>query len=108
MAGMERFDFDAELVRRKIPSFTEEMLEEDLATLRMLMEIKNEVRALPREQQRELAGDLIEEISGEEFPSGDAMLHEVNSRIEAHERTPSRLMTLDEIQPRIRERKSRG
>lgn len=36
MAGMERFDFDAELVRRKIPSFTEEMLEEDLATLRKL------------------------------------------------------------------------
>jgi predicted HTH domain antitoxin len=33
MAGMERFDFDRELVARRIPSYTEEMLEEDLATL---------------------------------------------------------------------------
>ena len=73
-----------------------------------LLEIKKEIRALPREQQRELAGDLIEEISGEEFPAGDAILNEVNSRLEAHERTPSRLTTLDEIQARIRERKSRG
>ncbi len=34
MAGMERFDFDRELVARRIPSYTEAMLEEDLATLR--------------------------------------------------------------------------
>lgn len=33
MAGMERFDFDRELVVRRIPSYTEEMLEEDLASL---------------------------------------------------------------------------
>ncbi len=36
MAGMERFAFDMELVRRRIPSFTEESLAEDLATLRTL------------------------------------------------------------------------
>jgi predicted HTH domain antitoxin len=33
MAGMERYDFDLELVRRRIPSITEEMLEEDMETL---------------------------------------------------------------------------
>ena len=33
MAGMERFDFDRELVARRIPGYTEEMLEEDLANL---------------------------------------------------------------------------
>ena len=33
MAGMVRFDFDMELVRRRIPSYTEEMLEEDIVTL---------------------------------------------------------------------------
>ena len=33
MAGMVRFDFDMELVRRRIPSYTEEMLEEDIGTL---------------------------------------------------------------------------
>lgn len=33
MAGMERFDFDRELVERRIPSYTEEMLEEDLTAL---------------------------------------------------------------------------
>jgi len=32
-AGMERFDFDQELVRRRIPSYTEEMLDEDMTTL---------------------------------------------------------------------------
>ena len=73
-----------------------------------LLEIKKEIRALPREQQRELTGDLIEEISAEDFPVSDAMLREVNSRLEAHERNPSRLTTLDEIQTRIRERKGRG
>lgn len=36
LAGMERHDLDAELVRRRIPSFTEDMLAEDLATLRTL------------------------------------------------------------------------
>ena len=33
MAGMERFDFDMELVRHRIPSYTEKMLEEDIGTL---------------------------------------------------------------------------
>jgi predicted HTH domain antitoxin len=33
MAGMERYEFDQELIRRRIPSYTEEMLEEDMATL---------------------------------------------------------------------------
>ena len=36
MAGMERHGFDEELYLRKIPSYTEEMLEEDRATLNML------------------------------------------------------------------------
>ena len=34
MAGMERFDFDQELVRRRIPSYTEELLEEDIINLK--------------------------------------------------------------------------
>jgi predicted HTH domain antitoxin len=36
MAGMERFDFDRELAGRRIPTCTEEMLEEDIGTLRTL------------------------------------------------------------------------
>ena len=80
----------------------------DLRMSMTLLEIKKEIRALPREQQRELTGDLIEEISAEDFPVSDAMLNEVNSRLEAYQSAPSRLTTLDEIQARIRERKSRG
>jgi predicted HTH domain antitoxin len=34
MAGLERCDFDQELIRRRIPSYTEEMLDEDLASLK--------------------------------------------------------------------------
>jgi predicted HTH domain antitoxin len=33
IAGMDRFTFDEELFRRRIPSFTAEMLEQDLASL---------------------------------------------------------------------------
>ena len=33
IAGMDRFAFDEELFRRRIPSFTAEMLEQDLASL---------------------------------------------------------------------------
>lgn len=33
IAGLGSFEFDDELFRRKIPSFTEEMLEQDLAAL---------------------------------------------------------------------------
>jgi len=36
MAGMERFDFDQELIRRRIPSYTEEMLEEDMGNLKKI------------------------------------------------------------------------
>jgi predicted HTH domain antitoxin len=36
MAGLERHAFDEALFTRRIPSFTEEMLDEDLATLRTL------------------------------------------------------------------------
>lgn len=36
MAGMERHPFDEELYQRRIPIYTEEMLEEDLATLNKL------------------------------------------------------------------------
>ena len=36
MAGIARHEFEEELYRRKIPSYTEEMLEEDMATLNML------------------------------------------------------------------------
>ena len=33
IAGLDRFAFDQELFRRRIPSFTPEMLEQDLASL---------------------------------------------------------------------------
>ena len=33
IAGMDRFTFDEELFLRRIPSFTAEMLEQDLASL---------------------------------------------------------------------------
>lgn len=33
IAGMDRFAFDEELFRRRIPSFTADMLDEDLASL---------------------------------------------------------------------------
>lgn len=33
IAGLDRFTFDEELFRRRIPSFTPEMLDQDLATL---------------------------------------------------------------------------
>lgn len=33
IAGLDRFAFDQELFRRRIPSFTAEMLEQDLASL---------------------------------------------------------------------------
>jgi predicted HTH domain antitoxin len=33
IAGMDRFTFDEELFRRRIPSFTAETLEQDLASL---------------------------------------------------------------------------
>lgn len=36
IAGMERSTFDQELIRRRIPGYTEEMLDEDLATLRRI------------------------------------------------------------------------
>jgi predicted HTH domain antitoxin len=34
VAAMERFEFDQELIRRRIPSYTEDMLNEDIASLR--------------------------------------------------------------------------
>ncbi len=36
IAGLASFEFDEELYRRKIPSFTEEMLEQDLAAIERL------------------------------------------------------------------------
>ena len=36
IAGLESLPFDEELFRRKIPTFTEEMLEQDLASLERL------------------------------------------------------------------------
>ncbi len=36
IAGMERLAFDEELFRRKIPSYTEDVLAEDMETLRAL------------------------------------------------------------------------
>ncbi|MCH7226686.1 UPF0175 family protein [Haloferula sp. A504] len=36
IAGMDRETFDQELIRRRIPSYTEEMLEADLDSLRRL------------------------------------------------------------------------
>lgn len=36
VAGVSRYDFDQALYKRRIPSFTEEMLSEDLETLCVL------------------------------------------------------------------------
>jgi predicted HTH domain antitoxin len=36
VAGVSRFDFDQALFTRRIPTFTEEMLAQDLETLRVL------------------------------------------------------------------------
>lgn len=36
VAGVSRYDFDSALYARRISSFTEEMLEQDLETLRVL------------------------------------------------------------------------
>lgn len=36
MAGLERLAFDEELYQRRIPSYTEEMWEEDIATINKL------------------------------------------------------------------------
>ena len=36
IAEMERNSFDQELIRRRIPSYTEEMLDDDLANLRRI------------------------------------------------------------------------
>ncbi len=33
IAGLDRFEFDKELFRRRIPTFTPEMLEQDLASI---------------------------------------------------------------------------
>jgi len=34
IAGLERFVFDQELIRRRIPSYTDDMLDDDIANLR--------------------------------------------------------------------------
>ena len=73
-----------------------------------LLEIKKVIHALPREQKRELTGDLIEEISAEDFPVSDALLDEVNRRMEEYRKDPSKVTTLDEIEARIRSRKQGG
>ncbi len=73
-----------------------------------LLDIKKEIRALPKEQKRELTDDLIEEISAENFPVSDGMMEEVNRRIEAHQQTPSKLSTLAEIEAKVRSGKNRG
>ena len=70
-----------------------------------LQEIKNEIHALPRELKRELTGDLIEEISAEDFPVNAGMLDEVNRRMEEYRRDPSKVTKLNEIEARIRNRK---
>ncbi len=73
-----------------------------------LLEIKKVIHALPREQKRELTGDLIEEISAEDFPVGEGMLDEVKRRMEEYRRDPSKVTTLDAIEARIRSRKGRA
>ena len=73
-----------------------------------LLEIKKVIHALPREQKRELTGDLIEEISAEDFPVSAAMLGEVECRLEEYRNDPSKVTTLDEIEARIRRRKQGG
>ena len=70
-----------------------------------LLEIKKEIRTLPREQQRELTGDLIEEISAEDFPVSEGMLGEVERRMDEYRRDPSKVTTLGEIEARIHSRK---
>ena len=73
-----------------------------------LLEIKKEIHALPQAQKRELTGDLIEEISAEDFPVSDAMLDEMERRMEEYRRDPSKVATLDEIEARIHSRKNRA
>ena len=73
-----------------------------------LLEIKKVIHALTREQKRELTGDLIEEISAEDFPVSDAMLGEVHRRMEEYRKDPSKVTTLVEIEARIRSRKQGG
>jgi putative addiction module component (TIGR02574 family) len=73
-----------------------------------LLEIKKEIAALPKEQKRELTGDLVEEISAEDFPVADASLDEVHQRLEDYRQDPSKVTTLDEIEARIRNGRSRA
>lgn len=70
-----------------------------------IQEIKAEIRALPKEQRRELTSDLIEEISAEDFPVSSEMLEEVERRLEDYRRDPSQVTTLAEIEARIRQRR---
>jgi putative addiction module component (TIGR02574 family) len=71
-----------------------------------IQEIKNEIRSLPMEQKRELATDLIEEISAEDFPVSGEMLDEVERRLADHRHDPSKVTTLAEIEARIRRRRA--
>jgi putative addiction module component (TIGR02574 family) len=67
-----------------------------------LQEIKKEIRALPKEQKRQLTGELLDEISADDFEVSAGTLAEVERRLEDHRKDPSGVTTLDEIEARIR------
>lgn len=70
-----------------------------------LQDIKSQIRALPKEQKRELTSDLIEEISGEDFPVSAGLLEVVKQRIADAKGAAAPVTTLDQIEARIRGRK---
>lgn len=72
-----------------------------------LQEIKTEIRALSMEQRRELASDLLEEVSAEDCPVSDQMLEEVSRRMDDHRANGGPTTTLAEIEAKILSRKDR-
>ena len=73
-----------------------------------LQEIKKEIQALPKDLKRELTGDLLAEISAEDFPVNAAILDEVERRLEEYRGDTSKVTTLAEIEARIRDRRNRA
>jgi putative addiction module component (TIGR02574 family) len=71
-------------------------------------EIKKEIRALSLEQRRELASDLIEEISAEDYPVNEQMLGEVSRRMDEYRANGGPTTTLAEIEAKILSKKNRA
>ena len=73
-----------------------------------LDEIKKEVHTLPDMQKRELTAHLLEEISADKFPISNALLDELERRMEEYRKDPSKVTTFEEIRERILRRKERA